>query len=146
MEKEELVEQWDKKKIIVAVILFFFFAGSVYAGRGYFVDKNTPAPQQKISVKSSESVAGVKTQATKDEKESSETEDQASPFSFTPSTIRSDVQQKIDILKEQVTSLKVEDVASASPQIQKVINDLKALEQYPKNQAKQMCETICKSL
>lgn len=138
-------DSWDKKKIVVSVIIIFFLAGVAYAAKTYVLDSSDTKTLKKVSTKSSGEVAGISIEDIKDSS-ADENNDQPPPFSFSPATIRTDVQQKIDALKEQVTNLKVEEVASASPQIQKVINDLKALEQYPKSQAKQMCENICKSL
>lgn len=147
MDDELVGQSWDKKKIIIAVVVLFFLSGVAYAAKTYVFDTNETKTPKKVSTKSSGDVAGISTED--DSKETTFSEDKkdlSPPFSFSPATIRSDVQQKIDNIKEQVTNLKVEDVASASPQIQKMINDLKALEQYPKSQAKQMCENICKSL
>lgn len=147
MDRELVEPTWDKKKIAIAVIALFFVVGTAYAAKNYILDNSGEKPSKKISTKSPGDVAGISTEDESKETTSSEDKkDQSPPFSFSPATIRADAQQKLDALKEQVTNLKVEDVASASPQIQKVINDLQALQQYPKNQAKQMCENICKSL
>jgi hypothetical protein len=35
------------------------------------------------------------------------------------------------------------EVASSSPQVQKILNDIKALQQYPANQIKDLCRKIC---
>ncbi|QQG40999.1 MAG: hypothetical protein HYV37_01605 [Candidatus Levyibacteriota bacterium] len=145
MKNEELVEEsWDKKKIAIAAILLFCLVGFVYAAKNYFLESFEQT--RKTSPKSPGSVAGASAEENKDS--SSDSKDDSKPFSFTfnSSSIRSEAQKKLDSLKEQVGNLSVEDVASSSPQLQRVINDIKALEQYPKNQAKQMCENICKSL
>jgi hypothetical protein len=34
------------------------------------------------------------------------------------------------------------EIASSSPQMQKILNDIKSLEQYPANQAKEFCRQI----
>lgn len=145
---EELVGQsWDKKKIVIAVVVLFFLSGVAYAAKTYVFDTNETKTPKKVSTKSSESVAGVTSEENKESLSSSdENKDQPPSFPFSPSAIRQDAQQKFEEIKNQATNLTVDDVASASPQIQKVINDLKALEQYPKSQVKQMCENICRSL
>ncbi len=56
------------------------------------------------------------------------------------------LQKKLETLKKEVASLTVEDIASASPELQKIVNELKSLESYPKNQAKEICQKICSDL
>ncbi|MBI2431150.1 MAG: hypothetical protein HYV39_03990 [Candidatus Levybacteria bacterium] len=147
MREVEFAEQtWDKRKILMAVIALFFLSGVAYAAKTYVFDAKETKFPKKVSTKSSESVAGITTGEENNESSSSSSDENKDPFPFSPSVIRQDAQQKFEEIKNQVTNLTVDDVASASPQIQKVINDLKALEQYPKSQAKQMCENICKSL
>ncbi len=60
--------------------------------------------------------------------------------------LSSDVQKNIDSIKQEVSSLRIEEVASSSPQIQKVLNDIKELEKYPRDQAKEMCQKLCNGL
>lgn len=57
-----------------------------------------------------------------------------------------DLQQKLDDLKQQVTTLDIADITSSSPQIQKVIHDMESLQNVPRSQAKQACMNICSSL
>lgn len=56
------------------------------------------------------------------------------------------VQSKIDNIKGEAAKINVEEVATSSPQVQKVINDLKSIQSYPNDQAKTMCEKICNGL
>lgn len=146
MKDEELIEEssWDKKKIIIAVIFLFCAVGSAYAAKKYFLSDENANLLKKVATKSSGVVAGANTQIAN--KNSEESDNQQSSMPFSPSTLRVGAQKKLDAIKEQIANIKVEDIASSSPQIQKVVNDLKALEQYPKDQAKQMCENICKNL
>lgn len=57
-----------------------------------------------------------------------------------------DVSEKLEALKKEAGKIDVDQIASSSPQIQKVLNDLKALEKVPQNQAKNMCLNICNTL
>jgi len=61
--------------------------------------------------------------------------------------IKADIQElmkdKIDDLKEDVSNLNILEIASSSPQVQKILNDIKSLEQYPTNQLKEVCRKIC---
>lgn len=65
-----------------------------------------------------------------------------------PSTskLQNSLQQKIDSIKQEASKLDIAEIASSSPQIQKLIKDLNALKDYPSNQIKQVCQNICNSL
>lgn len=56
------------------------------------------------------------------------------------------LQQKLADIQQQVSKLNIADIASASPQVQKLIKDLNALKDYPSNQAKDICQKICSGL
>ena len=56
------------------------------------------------------------------------------------------VQDQIINLKKEASNINVEEIASSSPQIRKLIDDLKALGDLPKNQVKEACLNICKGL
>jgi hypothetical protein len=60
--------------------------------------------------------------------------------------IKQGIQNQIDSLKSEAQNINVVDIATSSPQVQKVINDLKAIQDYPKNQLKTTCEKICSGL
>lgn len=55
-------------------------------------------------------------------------------------------QETIQNLQQEAQNLDVEDVATSSPQVQKIINDLKALKDVPKSQLKSTCQNICSGL
>lgn len=56
------------------------------------------------------------------------------------------VQNQITALKKQAASIDVDKIASSSPEVRKLIDDLKALGNLPKNQAKEACFRICDGL
>lgn len=66
--------------------------------------------------------------------------------SFSPNTLRQTAQQKLDEIKQELQNLQASDLATSSPQVQKVITDLKSLEQYPQTQVKNTCIQVCNSL
>jgi conjugal transfer/entry exclusion protein len=121
--KKEAIE-WDKKKIILftigialLLILGLVIKEMMFAG----VQISNPS-QADISVK------GASTQI--------------SPFP----DIKQGIQNQINTLKSEAQNINIVDVATSSPQVQKVINDLKAIQNYPQNQLKATCENICSRL
>lgn len=60
--------------------------------------------------------------------------------------VKADIQGRINELQKEAQGINVADMASSSPQVQKVINDLKALQNYPMDQLKNACEQICNRL
>lgn len=119
-QEEETV--WDKKKIFIALfVLLFLFGGLGYTARPYLNDllqTNTLVSQQT-------KVEGAKTQAVP--------QPQA-------------LQEKIAEIKETINNLDAGEIASSSPQVQKVMRDIKGLQDYPRNQAKEMCQQVCSRL
>jgi hypothetical protein len=114
-------EQWDKKKI-----LLFLIAAVVLIGIGFEVKDLVLG----TNIKPSASVTkpDIKGAAT-----------QIAP------NIKNSVQDQLNNLKTEAQNVDLVEIASSSPQVQKVINDLKALQNYPKNQVKATCEQICNS-
>lgn len=145
MEHQQFEEVWDKKKIFIAVVSATVIVGGGVLGYHYVL------PQQfsKVDGKSiMKQVAGVRA-----ENKQSQQADDASVVSSssqvgtqTTTKIRETVQEKISTLQDEVKKIDVTEVASSSPQIQKVLQDLQNLQQYPNSKAKEVCENICKSL
>ncbi|MDO8639547.1 MAG: hypothetical protein Q7R53_01345 [bacterium] len=133
-------ESWDKKKIIFAItIILFILAGgfilkNLLLGKGESLNLNP----KNFSLESVKGLSTKKEEPVKENKENSISLPSAS-------SLQTNLQQKIDSIKQEVNSLKIEDVASSSPQIQKIVDDIKSLESYPKNQAKEMCQKVCNS-
>jgi hypothetical protein len=139
IEKEpEIIEVWDKKRIgmFFLVVILIGAAGIKILNldtklKPYFI--RTPRPTT--------DVAGAKTDNSdsgfvfKDDKP----QENSSPVD----TIKTTITDKINTLKDQVNNLNVQEIASSSPQVQKIINDLKNLQDAPKNQVKEVCQKIC---
>lgn len=56
------------------------------------------------------------------------------------------IEEQLEEIKDQVTQLDPQDVVQSSPQVQKIINDLKDLQGVPKNELRNVCENICKEI
>ena len=125
--KEE--EQWDKKKIILFVALIFVLAVIGYELKRYFLDNNANQNNSVAGIAGKNDVKGATTQ-------------NLSPVQG----IKQGVQNEINNLKSEAQNINIADIASSSPQVQKVINDLKAIQNYPSNQLKDVCEKVCSKL
>lgn len=122
--KKEVIE-WDKKKIIL-----FTIGAIILLGMGLVVK------EMMFAGKETQNLSSIKTDV-----KGASTEI-ANPLP----DIKQGIQNQINSLKNEAQNINVVDIATSSPQVQKVINDLKALQDYPKSQLKATCEKICSGL
>jgi hypothetical protein len=115
--KEEV--QWDKKKIILFLVAAILLLGIGFEAKDLVLGKSVSVPKSTTSP----DVKGAAVQAIPD--------------------IKNSVQNQLNALKTEAQGVNLVEIASSSPQVQKVINDLKALQDYPKNQVKATCQQIC---
>jgi hypothetical protein len=120
-------ESWNKKRIFLA---FFLVIGLIILG--YFL-KTKVLGENYSPLDQSKAVKGT-TSAKKENKEQEQRLDVS---------VQKKVAEKIESIKQAALGLNVAEITSSSPQVQKIINDIKALEQYPTNQAKEICRQIC---
>jgi hypothetical protein len=118
--KEQL--QWDKKKIILFAIAAIALIGIGFEAKDLVLGTSV-VPSAPVSAPD---VKGAATQVSSD--------------------IKTSVQNQLDNLKTEAQNVDLVQIASSSPQVQKVINDLKAIQDYPKNQLKATCEQVCNGL
>lgn len=129
IQEGELVQEvWSIKKIIIGVVSIATVVGGGYAAKEFIFDKQKQPKPASVQESSKGTVEGAQTGQVEVEK------------------VKKTVQEKINDIKDQVINLNAQEVASSSPQIQKVIDDIKGLEKYPKDQAKNMCQQICNGL
>ena len=121
--------EWDKKKISIALFIVFSIGVAAYFFNDSFSTK----------------ILGEKTSKVISDSPSSKSPQQtfSSIIQITPANIKSAVQGKINDLKNEVSNLKVEEIASSSPQIQKIISDFNSLKDYPINQVQEICKKVC---
>lgn len=122
MEEINTGGSWNKKKIFVAGFLLVLLIVGGYLFKTRVLGENLS--QQSKSVKGA---------ATKEKNTEPE-------FKI---NIQEAVREKLNNLKQEVSGLNMLEIASSSPQVQKILNDIKALEQYPTNQVKEICKKIC---
>lgn len=119
--KQEETE-WDKKKIILFLVGVFILIAIIFEAKDLILGRSvTPSP--KITAPD---IKGAATQ-------------------IAPS-VKQTVQNQLENLQTEAEKINVVEIATSSPQVQKVINDLKEIQNYPQNQLKTTCEQICNSL
>ena len=126
MEKVNTKESWNKKRIFITLFLLALLVAGSFFFKTQVLDINTQTDKSFKAVSS------------EDKKTENQKKDEGSKIN-----IQSAIKEKIYDLQQQVTTLDVMEIASSSPQIQKIINDIKSLEQYPVNQVKEICRQIC---
>src|SRR5579871_2718244 len=119
---EIIQEKWDKRKIFAGIIGLLVLIFAFYQNRQIILG----------TVSSSGKVAGASTQ-----------KNVTGEQTVSPLPLQKDAQESIQGLLEEAKGVKLDEIASSSAQIQKVLNDLKALGNYPKDQVRQVCQNIC---
>lgn len=138
MDKGEVIETWNKRKIFITLLIIFALG---FLFKTFVLSKNKDLFNMKImSENFLRSVKGVNTQ------KESKIKGESLSNKSTSLPIQAVIKEKLDDLKKEVNSLNVVDIASSSPQVQKIINDLNSLRQYPVNEAKEICQKICGGL
>ncbi|RJQ36072.1 hypothetical protein C4559_05720 [Candidatus Microgenomates bacterium] len=139
---EEEQESWDKKKIIIALLIAALLGGLLYAAKIFVLGKNINIPfKYSTTNKSQEKVEGISTKNNE-----SDQEDSTSVSLPLIDNLKGEASQKLEEVKREINNLSISELASSSPQVKKIIQDVQGLEQAPKNQAKEACYNICKSL
>lgn len=121
-------EVWNKKRIFIAIFLII----ALIIG-GYLIKTKVFGSRSLSPFDILKSVKGI-SNTKKDDKTQKESFD---------ANVKKALQDKINSLKQEVSGLNILEVASSSPQVQKILRDIKSLEQYPETQAKEICKQIC---
>ena len=122
--KEEIDSQeWDRKKIfttlffaIVAILAVSEIKGTFFPGKPLVLGEKVEAPSIK------------------------------KPNIKPPSLNVADVGLKLEDIKKNIEDLTPEEIATTSPQIQKVLQDIGEIKNLPSNQAREMCLKICSGI
>jgi len=127
MKKAESQEQWNKKRLFLALFAFLVLTG-------FFFELKWKMPSSLLGNSGSKS-ASVRDVSLRNR----QNQDISSDFGVV-------VSQKIDSLRREADNINFDEIATSSPQIQKVISDLKNLQNLPRSQLKDACFNICRSL
>jgi len=132
-EEEEVEEVWDFGKIAIGItILIILIFGAIVGKRILFHESLSPSS----FVPPLPSVKGVSTYFSP--------QDGSHAHISLPS--QQDVQNQIQQIQQQVTHLNVNDIATASPQVQQVLQQLQQLPAGPVGQVKEACMRLCGQL
>ncbi|MEK7551597.1 MAG: hypothetical protein AAB532_03275 [Patescibacteria group bacterium] len=121
-ESEDII--WDKKKIFVTSVIAILIIAIGLSFKSYL---NTDEKNLSTTKNPQGEVKSINT-------------------SEISNNIREGVEDSFNNLKTQAESLDIAEIATSSPQVQKIINDLKTLQDLPKSQLKNTCEKICSGL
>ena len=126
---------WNKKRIFIAIFLLILLGIGAYFFKTKILGEKLSIFATKFS-ELSKSVKGVNINENKSPKTNEAKID-------IQKAVKDTVKEKIEELRKEALKIDVAEIASSSPQIQKLIKDLSSIKDYPANQAKEICEKVC---
>ncbi len=115
--------EWDRKRILIGLGILSVIAIAAFELKGLFLNKNGNVLGETNINKSSEI---------------------EKPNVKPPNiNLQSEIGSTIANIKKNIGQLDTREVASSSPQIQKVLQDIQGIKDLPSSQAKEMCLKIC---
>jgi len=129
MQEAEIVETWNKKKIIVSFFVIILLAACTFLLKNYILGSSF----------FKNNLAEVKGVSTENEADINNSDSSSQSLSDAQKAI----QEKLETVKQEMTNLNAMDIISSSPQFQKIVDDLRSLQQYPHSELKDVCKTIC---
>lgn len=124
-------EEWNKKRILIAIVIV-----AILLGIGtYWLKNGVLGTVQELAKKTVQGASSGKENTVK-QLGKGVSQDNSS-------ALQTAIQEKLGELKKEVDRLNIAEVATASPQIQKIIKDLNSVKDYPVNEAKELCRQIC---
>ncbi len=131
-ELKPIEESWNKKRIIIGLVFLLAAVAGLTAFKVLVLDKNQ-APES-IANKATTDVKGVSTNTN------------TSSNGSTITGLKTNIQDQLNTIKQEASSINLTDIATSSPQVQKVIDDIKSIQNLPRSQAKSICEQVCGGL
>jgi len=132
-ELKPIEESWNKKRIFFALAVLVILITGLAAFKVLALDKNQALTPEPVS-KKGKSVEGVSTNV------NSLSQDNKA------SNLKTNIEDQLNAIKQEASGINLAEVASSSPQVQKVIDDIKSIQNLPRNQAKDFCEQVCSGL
>lgn len=132
-ELKPIEESWNKKRIFFGLTVLAILIAGLAAFKVLALDKNQDLGPEPIS-KKAKSVEGASTNV------NSLTQDNKA------SNLKTNIQDQINTIKQEASGINLAEIATSSPQVQKVIDDIKSIQNLPKDQAKSFCQQVCNGL
>ncbi len=132
-ELKPIEESWNKKRIFLALTILVILIAGLASFKISVLDKNQDLAPEPVSRKA-KSVEGVSTNVN------------SSSQGNTSSNLKTNITDQLNAIKQEASGINLAEVATSSPQIQKVIDDIKSIQNLPKDKAKGFCEQICSGL
>lgn len=139
MEKLQVEESWNKKRIFLFLFVITILLAGAFGIKNFVLGSNS-LPKESSIISALQSIKGAATQ----EELNAQAKKINPPAVNLP--VQKIIQDKLGAIQQEVSNLNVTDIASSSPQVKKIIEDLQSLQDYPKNQAKDVCTKICSGL
>lgn len=138
-------ESWSRKRLIIGLL-----AISVLVVLGVIVKDALVKDKNFISLLKNPgtAVAGISTKKDETENSSKNSDEKSNGSNSSINSLKSkiNIQERLDSIKKEFSSLNTSDIASSSPQFKKVMEDIQNLKNLPKNQAKEACFSICRGI
>lgn len=131
-ELDTTYESWSKKRAIIGLLAII-----VLVVLGIIIKESVVATVAGISAKKDN---------TENSSKNSDEESDGNSASNRSLKLKNDIQERLDSIKKEFSSLSATDIASSSPQFKKVMEDIQNLKDLPKNQAKEACYNICRGI
>lgn len=132
-ELKPIEESWNKKRIFFGLNILVILIVGLVTFKVLVLDKNQDFGKNPV-LKNSKSVEGANTNV------NSLTQDN------TASNLKTNIQDQLNTIKQEASGINLAEIATSSPQVQKVIDDIKSIQNLPRNQAKDFCEQVCSGL
>ena len=126
-------ESWNKKRIIIGLVFLFAAVAGLTAFKVLVLDKNQNFPQAFVK----NTVTTVK---------GANTSENIPGNDSTVSGLETNIQDQINTIKQEASNINLTEIATSSPQVQKVIDDIKSIQNLQRSQAKSFCEQVCSGL
>lgn len=132
-ELHPIEESWNKKRIFLGLSVMVILIAGLAAFKVLVLDKNQNLVQKTIS-KQTKSVQGASANT------NSSSKDNVVP------SLKIGIQDQLNAIKQEASGINIAEIATSSPQVQKVIEDIKSIQNLPRTQAKSFCEQVCNGL
>lgn len=133
-EKDDYEEVWDFRKIAIGVVIVIILLIGGYIAKRLILGESLNPSDMIPKMSSFNKVLGTST-------------DVAKPVNVSFSLPTQDaVQQQVKQIQQQVTHLNIQEIASSSPEVKQILQQIQSLPNQTSDQAKQMCYRLCNNL